>query len=105
MNNIILILIVLLAIGASAYLWYSYASTGTTAAVQRTSTQSGTTPEMKDLLDVLKILQTIKIDYTYLQDPNFKSLIDFSPVLAEPTVKGRPNPFLPASGSNAYIVQ
>lgn len=103
MKNTILILIAATAIAASAYLWYSYSGGQPQAVLEKTPAGGESSAEMKDLLAILQTLQPIKIDAGYLDNPNFKLLIDFSPTTAAPSVKGRPNPFIPASGSNAYV--
>ncbi|MBI5742782.1 MAG: hypothetical protein HZA25_03010 [Candidatus Niyogibacteria bacterium] len=105
MKNTILILVTVVAIGASAYLWYSYAGAPAQPALERTSATDQASAEIKDLLAILQTLQSIKIDAAYLDDPNFKMLIDFAPSTAVPSEKGRPNPFVPASASNAYVAQ
>jgi hypothetical protein len=105
MKNTILILITVAAIGVSAYLWYSYAGTSVQPALERTSANDQASAEIKDLLAILQTLQSIKIDAAYLDDPSFKMLIDFAPTTAEPSEKGRPNPFISASGANAYVAQ
>lgn len=104
MKNIFLIIITILAIGAAIYFWSSYMGADTTTAtVARVSADGQRSKEVAELLGILKTLRSIKIDSAYVNDPVFQSLIDFSPPMAETINKGRPNPFIPASGINAYV--
>lgn len=105
MKNIFLIGITVVAIGTAGYFWYSYmgTDTATTATVARVSAQGQSSKEISELLSILKTLRSIKIDSAFTNDPVFQSLVDFSPPMAEPMSKGRPNPFVSASAVNAFV--
>lgn len=101
MKNIILIILIIAAGGIAVYFWYSYSGSQPVAPVERAS--DSRSAEEKELLEILKVLQAIKIDTGYLDTPVFKELVDFSPPITEPSSKGRSNPFLPASASSVNV--
>lgn len=61
-------------------------------------TTSGDDSVDQGLISTLLELRAVKLDGTILSDPGFLSLRDFSTqIIPEPV--GRPNPFMPISGS------
>lgn len=60
--------------------------------------QSSTSPVSESLLTSLEELQTIKLDASIFTNPVFVSLTDFG-VTIPPENVGRPDPFLPISGT------
>ena len=63
-----------------------------------TTTPTSSATAVADLLVALANLQAVKLDSSVFSDPVFQSLSDFGvPIPSQPI--GRPNPFLPLSGS------
>lgn len=88
-----LLLIVILMLGSSGYVWYRYASTLPQENVRGTEGSFGTR------LSELQRLKDLQLDVSLFQDPFFKSLLlpesSAGEKIKEKAKTGRENPFLP----------
>lgn len=48
----------------------------------------------KEFTDLLKTIEKIKIDAAFFEDPLYRALVDFTPLIVPPAEKGRANPFM-----------
>ena len=90
-NILVAVLVIIILI--TAYIWYNHVQSRPSEAVTRSS--EGAIPAAKELLVLLQQLERVRIDTSFFEDPVYKSLIDLTPQIVIPEVRGRINPFAP----------
>ena len=98
-KNTIIIIIVALVVLGGGYMFYSANSMSESALISRgvdapTEGSEARNQLRMDLLEVLSMLRSIKLDVEFFKNEKFQSLSDFSIELKKEEV-GRSNPFLP----------
>lgn len=91
MRQTILALLLVIAVAASAFMWYSLrgqlGSTATASPVDN--------PEVAEFRRLLAALKAIKLDTSFFSDPAYKSLVDPAVLISRPAAYGKSNPFIP----------
>lgn len=95
MKNILISILVIGALAALGFWYFNFSSSGQVEVVGKVSSANELSGEPRKLLNALAEMQKIKIDTAFFDDPLYKGLIDLSPTIEIPDVKGRKNPFLP----------
>lgn len=93
MSQIILVLLLIIAIVASAFMWYGLPEQDAGSTAPASSVNNSEVAEFRRLLAGLK---TIKLDTSFFNDPAYKSLVDPEVLISRPAAYGRANPFVPA---------
>ncbi len=88
----LLTIILILALGVTAYVWYSYLQSNPRQNIS-SSVKVGATDQQ--FLILLERLKTIQFDLTLFDDPLFENLQSAGPPLELPLPKPRVNPFAP----------
>lgn len=95
----ILIIILVAAIIITAFVWFRYFQNRPPPALIQVGGGSAEEKEImvggKEFIALLKTLEKIKLDTSFLGDPIYKSLRDLTPQIILPQEKGRENPFTP----------
>ncbi len=94
LRSTILLILIVVAILGSAFIWYRFFTSSPPAVVSRASS-AGPAVGSESLLKLLESLEKLKFDLSVLDNPAYKSLQDFTPNILLPESKGRANPFLP----------
>jgi hypothetical protein len=98
-KNMFIFLIVLVAI-AGGYIYFFRG--GDVFQIKTGGEHAAATSEARaaqqQLISLLRDLRAIKLDLSVFEDPRFRSLTDFTPVI-EPEPVGRENPFAPTTVS------
>lgn len=96
MSQTILVLLLIIAIAVSAFMWYSLSGpdSGSTALASPAGN-----PEVAEFRRLLAGLKAEKLDTSFFSDPAYKSLIDPKVLISRPAAYGRANPFVPAGAA------
>lgn len=89
-QNILMIVLVIIII-ITAYIWYGYVRSKPSEIVVRSS--EGVVPEAQGLLTLLQAIEKVRIDTSFFEDPVYNTLEDLSPPIIVPETRGRANPF------------
>lgn len=92
-QNIFIIVAILILI-VTGYIWYRYLQSRPSELVSRGG-EENIVPEARELLVLLKTLEKVEIDTAFFEDRVYKSLLDLTPDISVPAIKGRTNPFAP----------
>ena len=95
MKNILIAILVIGALAAAGFWYFNFSSSGQTEVVEKVLSAGELSGEPRKLLNALATMQKMKIDAAFFESPLYQGLIDLSPAIEIPEVKGRKNPFLP----------
>lgn len=94
-KNILISILVVGALAAVGFWYFNFSSSGQIEVVKKDLSANEASSEPKELLNALAKMQKIKIDTAFFENSLYKGLLDLSPAIEIPDVKGRKNPFLP----------
>lgn len=105
-KKIILFIVIVVVITIVAVLVLGKNDTETTKILQTTGLSTTTESEDDDSGEFLQSLSQIKainLDTTFFKNKSYQKLVDFSitPVIEDPRIIGRPNPFAPIGADSA----
>jgi len=94
-NNILITILVVGALAVAGFWYFNLSFSGQTEVVGKVLSENELVGEPRELLNALAKMQEIKIDTAFFKNPLYQGLIDLSPTIEIPEIKGRKNPFLP----------
>lgn len=92
MRQTILVLLLVIAVAASAFMWYGLRGQESDRVGVASPVNN---PEVAEFRRLLAALKVIKLDTEFFNDPAYKSLVDPRVLISKPSVYGRSNPFVP----------
>ncbi|MEK7599222.1 MAG: hypothetical protein AAB474_02095 [Patescibacteria group bacterium] len=92
-KSAILTFLIAVAIIGSAFIWYRFLASEPSQPVAKMAASADVSN--RSLLTLLESLEGLKFDFEFIAGPIYRSFQDFTPNIAEPAEKGRPNPFAP----------
>ncbi|MBI2627978.1 MAG: hypothetical protein HYW71_00900 [Candidatus Niyogibacteria bacterium] len=94
-NNILITILAIGALAAAGFWYFNFFSSGQAEVVEKVLSANELSGEPRELLNALAKMQKIKINTAFFENPLYLGLIDLSPTIEIPEMKGRKNPFLP----------